>query len=345
MSEVSSRARGGDKRASWLTFQRRLIVLRRLMRGPADLATLRAAAEAELGPDAYPGNAAVALRHDIGALRDEFGCAVRFRPGEGYTLTEVGFLALIDLPNTDLETLAFLSALFSSGTLPHASAVATLIEHLAALLPEERRAALQASRDQLEYPPTLVDSPPVVEATLRRTLGRQMLNFAYRSSYSGPHVVVLHRVAPVAFLHRDGHSYLHAYCHESDNTPRNKYHHYRIDRIVPDSLRVLPEALPRDMPRPKQAVIRYTLAPPVAHGRDNALWFGDSRVTFHDDGSAEILATTDNLWQARQYLLRYREHCIVHEPPELVAMMRESIERMAGLYSYLGASDESATLE
>ena len=46
----------------------------------------------------------------------------------------------------------------------------------------------------------------------------------------------------------------------------------------------------------------------------------------------EVVAVSDDLWQARQYLLRYREHCQVHEPPELVAMMRESIARMAAQY-------------
>jgi predicted DNA-binding transcriptional regulator YafY len=50
------------------------------------------------------------------------------------------------------------------------------------------------------------------------------------------------------------------------------------------------------------------------------------------DGSAIIRAQTSDLWQARQILLRYREHCRVLEPPELIALMRESIERMAELY-------------
>ncbi len=332
MSDTDSRLRGGDKRSSWITFQRRLVLLRRLMRGPADLAALRAAAEAELGEDAYPEKAEMALRHDIGALRDEFGCAVRFRPSEGYTLTDVGFLALIDLPDADLDTLAFLQSIFASGTLPHANEVAALLEHLSALLPEERRARLQASYDTLEYPPTIGNTPPTVLATLRRALGRQMLSFAYRSSFSAPDVAILHRVAPVAFLHRDGHTYLHAFCYESDSTPRDKYHRYRVDRIVADSLRVLPRSLPPTLPRIKQMVVRYTLGPPVAHQRDHALWFGDSRVTFHHDGSVEVVAVSDDLWQARQYLLRYREHCQVHEPPELVAMMRESIARMAAQY-------------
>ena len=333
MTAKPPRPSGGDKRSSWLTFQRRLALLRRLMRGPASLAELRATAEAELGPDTYPGNAEVALRHDIGALRDEFGCAVRFRPGEGYTLTEAGFLALIDLPDSDLATLAFLGAIFARGTLPNADAVAHLLEHLAALLPEERRSRLQASRDSLEYPATLGATAQEVLHTVRRVVGRQMISFTYTSSFSGPDMAVLHRVAPVALLHRDGHSYLHGYCHESDGALRQKYHHYRLDRIVADSLRVLPERLPREMPRAKQAVIRYTLGPLVAQQRDHALWFGDSRVTVHADGAAEIIATTDDLWQARQYLLRYREHCTVHEPPELVAMMREAIERMARVYA------------
>lgn len=51
-----------------------------------------------------------------------------------------------------------------------------------------------------------------------------------------------------------------------------------------------------------------------------------------DDGSALVSAHSSDLWQARQILLRYREHCRVLEPPELVAVMRASVEQLAALY-------------
>lgn len=323
---------GGDKRSSWLTFQRCMVVMRRLMRGPATNAELIAEAEAELGSEAYPANANVALRQDIGRLRDDFGCTIRYRQSEGYRMTEPGFQALLDMPDQHIQTLAFLAAIFASGTLPHAADVASLIEHLLALLPEARRMELASQRDTLEYPASLGHTTADLHLRLRRVLGRHMLSFRYRSSFSGPEIEVPHQVAPVSFLYRDGHTYLYAFCHKSDGEDRRKYHHYRLDRIVASSLSVLPDRLPRDLPRPKQWLISYTLAPVVAHRRDHALWFGDSRVIPLEDGSAEVLARAEDLWQARQYLLGYREHCRVHEPPELVEMMRESIERMARAY-------------
>ena len=46
-----------------------------------------------------------------------------------------------------------------------------------------------------------------------------------------------------------------------------------------------------------------------------------------------VEACITGLWYAREVLLRYREHCRVIEPPELIAMIRESLARMAGLYT------------
>jgi hypothetical protein len=107
-----ARARG-DKRSSWATFRRRLILVRRLLRGPARVADLLAAAEAEQGPDAYSSAPALAIKHDLQALRDEFGFGIRYRRGhDAYVLEELGDLALLDGPDEGLEALALLDATF-----------------------------------------------------------------------------------------------------------------------------------------------------------------------------------------------------------------------------------------
>ncbi|WP_254151193.1 WYL domain-containing protein [Candidatus Chloroploca mongolica] len=85
--------------------------------------------------------------------------------------------------------------------------------------------------------------------------------------------------------------------------------------------------------------LHYTLDAVVARQRDVALWFPQSSVTFHADGSADVSAETHDLWQARQILVRYREHCIVHEPPELVTMMREASLAMAARYTHNDRSE------
>lgn len=66
-------------------------------------------------------------------------------------------------------------------------------------------------------------------------------------------------------------------------------------------------------------------------------WFGDSRLIPHKDARIEVIAKTDDLWQAGQLLLSYHEHCEVLGPPELVEMMRESVSRMSQVYAMNGA--------
>src|SRR5262245_54838288 len=113
MSASATPRSRGDKRGSWATFRLRLVLVRRLLRGPATLPELIAAAEAEQGEDAYPQAAELAVKHDLQALRDEFGCAIRYQRGQrAYALEDLGELALLDLPDDGLEALSFLDASF-----------------------------------------------------------------------------------------------------------------------------------------------------------------------------------------------------------------------------------------
>ncbi len=333
--------RGGSKRDSWRTFHRRLFLVRRLVAGPADAATLIAATRAAFNQsddveDIYPGDARAALRHDLAALRDEFACVID-RVGGSYQLSDYGRLALLDLPDEDLEALAFLLSTFDDASMPNASRVAALLDRVVSLLPAERRRGLpRPPRDvRFDLPRPSRSLTPATLARVRRALGRQQLRFAYQSSFVSAETVVVHRVAPYGLIFRDGHHYLDAFCYDcGDPLISPRYRLYRLDRIVADSLCSLPETIPPPEvapPRPRYR-LRYTLGPPVARQRDLALWFPAGEVHFLPDGSAEVHGECSDLWQARQILLRYREHCVVHEPPELVAMIRESVARMAEVY-------------
>jgi hypothetical protein len=101
------RTTGGDKRSSWLTFQRRLFLVRRLFRGQARGSELIDAARAALGEEIYPLDAAAPLRHDLAALPREFHCVIRFEPGKGYAMDSLGRLALLDLSDADSEALCW----------------------------------------------------------------------------------------------------------------------------------------------------------------------------------------------------------------------------------------------
>jgi len=339
--ELSSptRRRGGLKRSSWLTFHRRLFLVRRLVRGAASAETLIADARAAFDAEIYPPDARAALRHDVAALRDAFECEIARTEDGCYAIVEYGRLALLDLPDGDLEALSFLASAFDESPMPNAGQVGALIDRIEALLPGERRQRLgKTSR------PLRVDTPrpsagpdlAVVER-LRGALGQRFVSFLYRSSYAEDGALVTHRVAPYELLFREGHTYLEAFCHECPlREVEGHYVLYRVDRIVPESLQLHPTQLNVAPPPRHQFRLRYRLGPQVARQRDIALWFPRSEVSWLPDGGAEVRAETTDLWQARQILLRYREHCWVLEPPELVTMIRDSLSRMAAMYAVEG---------
>lgn len=338
------RTTGGDKRSSWLTFQRRLFLVRRLIRSPACGPELIAAARTAFDEEIYPPDAGAALRHDLAALRREFDCTIHYQPGVGYLLDHPGQLALIDLPDTELDALAFLLNNLAASALPNAPHVSALLGRVIALLPEERRRALKSSatHPRLDSPKPLAGPDGDVLRRLMDALGRHEVSFVYHSPLNPG--LSEHHVAPYDLTYRDGFTYLEAFCLECrDETAalERRYVFYRLDRIVPGTFKRLPRRLPPGR-LPRQLYrIRYWLAPELARRRDFAVWFADTRVSFTPDGGAIVEGQTTDLWLARQILLRYREHCRVLEPPELVEMIRETLEHMCAVYGEI--EDEADT--
>lgn len=328
------RITGGDKRSSWLTFQRRLFVLRRLIRGPATATTLINDARATFDSDIFPPDASAALRHDLAKLRGEFGCVITLRDGR-YVLDSPGQLAVLDVPEQALEALAFLLATFENDALPNGPAVQQLLMRVTSLLPSDRRVDLERVRvlPRLDHPETLRSADQYTLDVLRQALERQQVRFVYRSSYVEQGESVTHTVAPYDVLFRDGHTYLDAFCLDC-GVPEHahRYRLYRLDRIVPGSMQLLPTRLPPGQPPRRVYRLRYWLNTQVARQQDIALWFPESSVDFSANG-ALVTAYVSDLWQARQLLLRYREHCHVIEPTELISMIRESLTKMQHVYN------------
>ena len=81
---------GGAKRSSWLTFRRRLLLVRLLLRDAAGTAELIAAVQAELGDEGYPQAAAAALKHDLDALKAEYGYQIGYQRDAGPTRSPIG---------------------------------------------------------------------------------------------------------------------------------------------------------------------------------------------------------------------------------------------------------------
>lgn len=325
----------GKKRSSWFIFRRRLVIMRCLLRGPATLETLLQAARAELGNDAWGESEASALRHDLQSLRQHFGCVIRYRPSTArYHLETTGELHLVDLADEHLQAIHSLEAL--AATLPaHLShAVLRFLEHVVALLPPERRAVLdEPPVVRFEAPRSVTTTDETLLRWVRQSLRRQQLSFRYRSTFNFSPEGIEHRVAPYELVVRDGHVYLDADCLWADSPEwRAGALHYRLDRIVANTLRVLPDVVPPSRVAIPSYELRYELSPMVACRGDVAIYFEGSQVENRTDGSALVTAQIDNLWHANLVLLRYGANCRVLSPPELVKMMQETAQKMTDLY-------------
>lgn len=343
-----SQRSGGVKRSSWQAFRRRLLLIRLLLRAPCTNAELIAGVRSELGDEAYPTSADSALKHDLDGLKREFGCIIRFRrKTNSYVLESLGELALCDLPDRSIETIGLLDASFGSDTgFPEYLGIDELLERIIMLLPEQRQQQLRRMNRIVQIRTATLAQDNVdtenIDRLKRAIDARQEVDFRYHGLHDlhGPR---RHRVAPYGILLRpEGHGYLDATFLESQPPGREipfSTIHYRLDRIVAGSVMILPTALPPQRPQPKRYTLRYTLLAQVARRRDITLYFPDSSVVYHNDGSATVTAQITNLWQARQILLRYGSACTVREPSELIALFQDAVRGLAALYGNDGAGE------
>lgn len=325
----------GIKRSSLLKVQRQLLLLRCLGRGVMSGDDLIDSVNTMM-LDAYPQAAREALRHDLRALRETFGCVIQ-HTAAGYQLMSVGDLALLDLSVEEIAALRFLDAAYTSvNQLPEHQQVRRLVARIVDLLPIERRGALNAGEPtlQLAGPQTPYPHDGATLRQIRKALAlRREIRFTYRPSLRPGEE--RHRAAPVNLFTRDSHLYLLGYCYEGPHEMAERvgnYVDYRVDYIVPGSLAVLPRVLPPELPRRPMWTLQYELAEEIARNRRVAHWFSDTVIEYRDNGTALVTATIHNLWQARQILLRYMDNCRVLQPPELVAMMAETARKMHELY-------------
>ncbi len=325
---------GGTKRSSWLVFWRRLVIMRTLLRGPARHTVLWDAARAELGAEAWGASPGSALRHDLTALRREFGCVIQYQAGSGYHLVDPGMLSLLDLPDDQLQTLHLLADLTDTLPAHMRDSMTQLLTQLISLLPPARRTPrLDEAGEQIVTPRSVTDLDRTLLRRIRRAVGHQQLQFQYCSTFTTTDDGIAHRVAPYGLLVRDGHLYLDADCLWADSPAwQARALRYRLDRIVPESLQVLPDVVPPLRLNMPTYELRYELTPAVARRRDVALHFVDSQVDYRDDGSALVTAIIDDLWHARLTLLRYGANCRVLAPSELITLMRETARDLAALY-------------
>ncbi|MGQ9681603.1 MAG: helix-turn-helix transcriptional regulator, partial [Anaerolineae bacterium] len=267
---------GGRRESQWLVMRRCLAILRRVQRGTATRAELLAAVRAEVGAEAYAeGDAGAArkrLEKDLERIRAHLLIDLYYdRRAGGYTIRDT-WLPLLDLPDQDLGTMAWLEKTFDAAS-PQHEAVQALLQHLRQLLAPERLGLLerlQRGGPALDLACRDEDSiPPEVWETLRRALvQRRRIAFHYLSPQRADGAPRLHVVDPweCYFDPARGHYYLRGWCYEtgegSSREVRERYVYYRLGRMR--NLQVRPEKLPPQPPPARRYAVAYELAAHVA---------------------------------------------------------------------------------
>lgn len=333
-----ARRSGGIKRSSWVTFRRRLFLVRQLLRSPASAEELITRVQTELGVNGYPANAAAALKHDLDSLKGEYDCRIVYRRDQGkYVIVDLGELALLDLPPQSLEALALLDASYPAGSAnPTHASIRALIDQVIQMLPNRAQTHLHTRRSatRQKAPSGRID-PHVLAAVRQAIEEKRELTFRYWGLSNGE-APRRHRVAPYGiFFRNNGCTYLDATLLEVQPPGAEQLFtpvDYRLDRIVPGTAQVLPTPLPPERLRAPALTLRYWLHPEVVQRGEGWSFFPNAHVEYSDDGSALVTATVSNLSVARDVLLRYGDRCRVIEPPELIDLIRETVDAMASLY-------------
>jgi predicted DNA-binding transcriptional regulator YafY len=131
------------------------------------------------------------------------------------------------------------------------------------------------------------------------------------------------------------HYYLWGYCHSAEGpygiwSPR-RFIRYRIGRIIPGSVQVLPDRFPAALPHVRTFQVRYRLSPRIAR-LGVSHHFDNTQVEVDDDGTATVSATTDDLFLTARTLLYYGPNCEVLGGKELLREFRRLVQEMAALY-------------
>ncbi len=338
----------GRRESSWLVIRRCLAIIRCVQRGPASkrelLEIVRAANDAGR-PGRLDRSEEEALRlrleKDLGRIRDRLMIDVYYDDAVGGYVIKDTWFPLLDLPNADLETIAWLDQSFDYQSPKH-DQVQGLLRRLRLYLAPERIAVIERARSALEIDLRQRDEdsigPEVWQALTKAYVNKRRLELVYLSPAHAEQEVRHHTVEPYHPYYFDtarGHYYLRAYCREVVG-PRgrwcpDKYITYRLGRIA--QAQVLPKKLSPVVPESPKVPVEYELAPGIARlgiTRHPPIEVDD--IKRRDDGSAVVRGQTHSVFWAVQALLHYGANCKVLGGPEMRREMATTVQKMARLY-------------
>ena len=335
----------GKRGSQWLVIRRCLALIQRAQRGPASQDELLQAVLNQEGPEAYGETSGKALQrrleNDLHRIRNDLLVDLYFdRRVGGYVIRDT-WLPLLDLPDKDLATIAWLEQTFGHDS-PQHDEVHALLGRLRFYLAPERSVVIERRHTALAMDLGQRDedeiSPAVWAGLTKALVKRRRVEFAYRSPQQEDGVPRRHVVDPDEryFDTVRGHYYLRGWCHYTDGPlgryEQGRYFYYRLGRIA--DLRVLPNKLPATLPTAPRYAVEYELTPQVAQlGITHHRGLEITKIERQETGGVVVSGTTDNLFWAVRTLLHYGPNCRVLGGPEMLWEMRKVVREMAKIYA------------
>ena len=301
------------------------------------------------------------FERDINSLPD-LGFEVKKVRGKGrlthYSLVKgSGRRATFLFTDTEVDSLALLHNIFADPTRyarpdlqqplpqspprnPFSEEILALIEKLASTLPLEQQTHFDRSMRKpfvyfnLSTVADYLPHRPAVDSIVRAILHRQQIQFEYMSTSNMQNVVFHEHIDPYYIIYMDGHFYLIAFSHKS-----NQFLEYRLDRIKTESLREMPNMI--DVERRRRPFeFRFWLDGSIAKRGVSQRWLTqmiEHEEAYLDEQGREqrrmlIRATAYSEWRVIQQLLRYGEKAELVEPLHLREKMRDVVKKMWAHY-------------
>jgi hypothetical protein len=338
----------GKRESEWLVIRRCLAIIQRAQRGPASRDELIESVLTREGPEAYGEAKAQALyrrlENDLLRIRQNLAVDLYFdRQADSYVIRDT-WLPLLDLPDEDLETIAWLEQTFEPDS-PQHDEVHGLLGRLRLYLGVDRQGVIERYRTALAIDLRQRDedeiAPAVWDGLTEALVKRRRIEFAYHSPQQEDGVPRRHVADPYDryFDTVRGHYYLRGWCYYTDGPlgryDQQKYFAYRLGRI--HNLSILPHKLPPFPPSAPRYPVTYELVAKVARlGITQHRGIEIEDIERREDGSVVVRGETENVFWTVRTLLHYGANCRVLGGAEMVGEMRRVVGEMAAVYGVEG---------
>ena len=223
---------------------------------------------------------------------------------------------------------------------PFAEDILALIQKLTATLGEDQ---LRHFEQRIIKPSvhlnlaTVADYLPyrkTIDVIEKAILERQQISFEYTAVRSKQGPITHNHIDPYYIVHMEGHFYLIGYSNEI-----NKFFEFRIDRIMSDSIEILPQMVDTIRKRP-MVEFSYWIDGDIARLGLSERWLTQTtereEVYVDSEGHEKrrvlVRAKAHNEWRVVQQLLKYGDQVELIEPENLREQMRQVVVHMMSFY-------------